>query len=144
MKFPKLSKALLGGFTAAAMAAGSFSAQAGERLSHAVPDWTGGAVICQLIKTILENEYDYKVKSITMPSGAAVYEGIASGDLDFGCESWPSYSTEKEVMITEFGGDGSVQYMGPTGVVGWSTYYVPRYFIEEVAPDLKRVDQLNE
>ena len=142
MKLPKLSKTLVGGLTAAVFMSGSISAHA-ERFSHAIPDWTGGAVVCELVKTILQNEYGHKIKSITMPSGAAVYEGIASGDLDYGCETWPSYSTEKSAMITEYGGDGSVMYMGKTGGIGTSTYYVPKYFIDEVAPDLKSYRELN-
>jgi len=142
MRF-KFTKILASASAALVMLAGSLNVQAGPRLSAPIPDWTGGAVVCSLVQKILENEFDYKIKAITMPSGAGVYEGIAAGDLDYACESWPSYSSSKEIMIKEFGGDGSVKYMGPTGIVGWSTYYVPKYFIDEVAPDLKSYEQLN-
>ena len=143
MKFTPLSKSLVGGLAATLMMASSMTANAGPRLSAPIPDWTGGAVVCKLVQTILEKEYDYKIKAITMPSGAGVYEGVAAGDLDYACESWPSYSSSKDTMIKEFGGDGSVQYMGPTGIVGTSTYYVPKYFIDEVANDLTSYEQLN-
>jgi len=138
-----LTRSAVTGLASAALLAGSLTAQAGSRLSAPIPDWTGGAVVCQLVQQILENEFDYKIKAITMPSGAGVYEGIAAGDLDYACESWPSYSSSKDIFITEFGGDGTVQYMGPTGIVGTSTYFVPKYFIDEVAPDLTSYEQLN-
>ena len=89
---------------------------------------------------------DYKVKRITMPSGPGVNEGIRSGDLDFACETWPSYSTTKEKYVTEYGGDGSVKYFAPVGVVGQSGYFVPRYMVEgadATAPDLKTYEDLN-
>ena len=142
MKLPKLSKTLMAGFTATMLMTGPFSAHA-ERFTHAVPDWTGGAVVCELVKQIITNEFGHKVKSITMPAGSAVFEGVVTGDLDYGCEMWPSYSPEHKVLIKEFGGDGSMAFMGNTGVIGTSTYYVPRYFVDEVAPDLKSWEQLN-
>ena len=137
------SKTMVSSLTATMLLAGSITANAGGRLIAPVPDWTGGAVTCKVAQVILENELDYKVKRITIPSGAGVYEAMASGDMDFACESWPSYSSSKDTMITEFGGDGSVKYLGPTGIIGVSTYYVPRYFVDEVAPDLKSYEQLN-
>ena len=138
-----LTRSAVTALASAALLAGSLTAHAGSRLSAPIPDWTGGAVVCQLVQQILENEFDYKIKAITMPSGAGVYEGIAAGDLDYACESWPSYSSSKDIFIKEFGGDGTVQYMGPTGIVGTSTYFVPKYFVDEVAPDLKSYEQLN-
>ncbi|NKB61042.1 MAG: hypothetical protein GKR95_02505 [Gammaproteobacteria bacterium] len=136
-------KTVVGGIAASILALGALPASAAQRMSAPIPDWTGGAVVCKLVQTILENEMGYKIKAITMPSGAGVYEAIASGDLDYACESWPSYSSSKDIMIKEFGGDGTVQYMGPTGIVGVSSYYVPRYFVDEVAPDLKSYEDLN-
>jgi len=137
------SKSLVSGLSATMLLAGSMSASAGGRLTAPVADWTGGAVTCKVAQVIMEKEMDYKVKRITIPSGAGVYEAIAAGDMDFACESWPSYSSSKDTMIEKFGGDGSVAYLGATGIVGVSTYYVPRYFIDKVAPDLKSYEQLN-
>lgn len=136
------SKTLLGG-AAAALLTVSTSANAGGRLTAPVADWTGGAVTCKVAQVILEKEMGYNIKRITMPSGAGVYEAIATGDMDFACESWPSYSSSKDTMVTKFGGDGSVAYLGPVGVVGVSTYYVPRYYIDSKAPDLKSYKELN-
>ena len=60
-------------------------AQANGVLKTAVNDWTGGAVMCEIIHRILETELDYKIKRIVMPSGPGRDEGIRAGDLDYGC-----------------------------------------------------------
>lgn len=128
------------------------SAQAAGRLTAPDPDWTGGLVTCLVAQYILENEMDYRIKRVTMPSGPGVFEGTRSGDLDFACESWPSYNPAGDKYIKEFGGDGSVAYLGATGIVGKSGYFVPRYVIEgdaargipASAPDLKSYKDLNQ
>jgi glycine betaine/proline transport system substrate-binding protein len=121
-------------------------ASAAKVLTAPVADWTGGAVTCKVIQMILEDELGYTVKRITMPSGPTVREGMIAGDLDFACEMWPSYDPTKEKYVKEFGGDGSVILMGEAGIVGASSYYVPRYMVEgpdATAPDLKSVADLN-
>ena len=136
---------LIGAAAALMMTAGG--ASAGGLLKAPVADWTGGAVTCEIIHQILEGEMGYKVKRITMPSGPGVNEGLRAGDLDFACETWPSYSTTKEKYVTEYGGDGSVDYIAPVGVVGQSGYFVPRYLVEgdgAKAPNLKTHADLNQ
>ena len=123
-----------GSFGAIALAAlltmpGSLSA-AGGVLTAPDPDWTGGIITCRIIGKILENEMGYKIKVLTMPSGPQVDEGLSSGDLDYACETWPSYSTTKQEYIKEWGGDGSVIRLGDAGIIGASVYYVPRYLVE--------------
>lgn len=128
------------------------SANAAKRLTAPDPDWTGGVVTCRVLQYIMENEMGYKIKTITMPSGAGVAEGIRNGDLDFACETWPTYNATKEKYVTEYGGDGSVINLGPTGVVGLSGYFVPRYVVEgdsargipASAPKLKTYKDLNQ
>jgi len=123
------------------------TASAGGVLNTAVNDWTGGAVMCEIVHQILENELDYKVKRIVMPSGAGRDEAIRSGDLDYGCELWPSYSTSNTEHVKEYGGDGSIIKFGDSGVVGVSSYYVPRYLVEgddAKAPDLKTWENMNQ
>ena len=109
-------------------------------------DWTGGLVTCNILINIMENEMGHKVRHITMPSGAGVYEGMRAGDIDFACEGWPSYSSSKDAYMTEWGGDGSVAKLGDAGIIGASSYYVPRYLVEgpdALAPDLKTIEDLN-
>lgn len=124
----------------------STQVSAGGLVKSAVNDWTGGAVMCEIIHQILENEMDFKVKRIVMPSGPGRDEGIRSGDLDYGCELWPSYSTTKEKFVKEYGGDGSILKVSDDGIVGVSSYYVPRYLVEgdgAPAPDLKTWEDMN-
>ena len=148
MKFMKSFKAVAAtGAMVAGFAFGAAgTANASGSLVAPVADWTGGAVTCAVIEYILENEMDYDVERIVMPSGPGVMEGMRAGDLDFACESWPSYSTTKDKYITEWGGDGSVAKLGDAGIVGESSYYVPRYMVEgdgAVAPDLKTWEDMN-
>jgi len=140
-------------FALLALSLGSMpSAQAAKRLTAPDPDWTGGLVTCLVAQYIMENEYGYKIKRITMPSGPGAYEGVRAGDLDFACESWPTYSPTKDKYVKKFGGDGSVSYLGETGIVGVSGYFVPRYVIEgdssrgipPSAPNLKSYKDLNQ
>ncbi len=116
-------------------------------LNSPVNDWTGGAVSCEIVNQIVENEMGFKVKRIVMPSGPGRDEAIRSGDLDYGCELWPSYSVSNTERLEENGGDGSIVKLGDTGVVGVSSYYVPRYMVEgddAPAPDLKTWEDMNQ
>lgn len=138
--------AVLGAGAVALSLAVAAPASASKVLKYAEADWTGGQVTCKILQIILEEEMGYKVKAITMPAGAGVYEGIAAGDLDFACEGWPSYSSSKETYISEWGGDGTVVKLGDSGIIGISSYYVPRYMVEgdgAIAPDLKTLADLN-
>lgn len=146
MNLGKLSAIAVG---AMALSLGAAPAKA-QVLNVPIADWTGGAVSCKILQVILEDEMGYKLKRITMPSGPNVYEGIRAGDLDFACESWPSYSPSKDKYVEHFGGDGTVAYLEPMGIVGNTGYYVPRYLIEgdsergiePMAPDLKSYQDL--
>ena len=122
-------------------------ASAAGVLNSAVNDWTGGAVMCEIVHQIVENEMDFKIKRIVMPSGPGRDEAIRAGDLDYGCELWPSYSKSNTDYVKEFGGDGSIVKLGDSGVVGVSSYYVPRYLVEgddAKAPNLKSWENMNE
>jgi glycine betaine/proline transport system substrate-binding protein len=93
----------------------------------------------------------YKVKTVSIPQGPGVWEGIRAGDLFYNCETWPSYNPTKEKYLSEYGGDGSVVHLGDTGIIGETAYWVPRYIIEgdaargipASAPDLKSFKDLN-
>ncbi len=128
------------------------SVYAAKKLSAAEPDWTGGVVTCRVLQYIMENEMDYKIKQVTMPAGTGVYVAISNGDLDFACESWPSYTPARLTFLEKFGGDGTVAYLGATGIIGGSGYFVPRYMVEgdsargikASTPDLKSYKDLNQ
>jgi len=127
------------------------SVQAAKRLTVPDPDWTGGVVTCRTIQYVLENEMGYKVKTVAIPQGPGVWEGIRAGDLFYNCETWPSYNPTKEKYLSEYGGDGSLTVIADTGIIGETAYWVPRYIIEgdaargipASAPDLKSFKDLN-
>tara|TARA_Y100000768_G_scaffold344121_1_gene290157 strand:+ start:3313 stop:4317 length:1005 start_codon:yes stop_codon:yes gene_type:complete len=123
-----------------------------KRLTAAVPDWTGGEITCQVAVAILEEELDYKIERIVFPSGTGLWEAIATGDIDFACESWPSYAEADDVMINmdlvydgevvkSYNGDGSINAY-TTGIIGMSDYYVPKYFVD-ANPDFNDWNDLN-
>lgn len=124
-----------------------------KTLTAAVADWTGGELTCQVAVSILENELGYTVKRKIFPSGTALWKEIADGNIDFACESWPSYAEADDIMlndtyiqdgkvILDYKGDGSVELLGTSGIIGSSDYYVPRYFVD-ANPGFKDWKDLN-
>lgn len=124
----------------------STPAFAHEPVKIAQADWTGPVVVCGIIAKILTDEMGVSVRRTALPVGPVTHEAVIAGDIDLGCEDWPSYNQTKEIYISEFGGDGSEIYLGETGNEGNTGYFVPRYMVEgdnPVAPDLKSVTDLN-
>ena len=132
----------------------SFSSASADRMTRAVADWTGGMVTCEVAEQILEQELGYKIDSIVFPSGTGLWEAVADGsDIQFACESWPSYAEADEVMInqdliydgkvvkSDYSGDGSIEAY-TTGIIGSSDYFVPKYFVD-ANPDFKDWTDLN-
>lgn len=127
------------------------SVEAAKRITVPDPDWTGGVVTCRTIQYVLENELGYKVKTVAIPGGPGVWEGIRAGDLFYNCETWPSYNPTKEKYMTEYGGDGSIISLADSGIIGETAYWVPRYMVEgdsargipASTPDLKTFADLN-
>ena len=140
----KLSKKISALILSVALLIGSFGqANAAKRLHAAIADWTGGIITCEVAVAILEREMGYKIKQTVFPSGTGLWEAIAAGELDFACESWPSYAEADTVMLNEdliyegkvvgtYSGDGSVDLLGTAGIIGMSDYWIPRYAAEEL------------
>ena len=129
MKLTKRISALILSFVL--LLGGLTQANAAKRLTAAVADWTGGEISCQVAVTMLEEELGYKVKRVVFPSGTGLWEAIAAGEIDFACESWPSYAEADSVMMKEdliyegkvvgtYDGDGSIDLLGTVGVIGMS------------------------
>jgi glycine betaine/proline transport system substrate-binding protein len=139
----KLTKTISALFLSLVLLVGSFgTANAAKRLHAAIADWTGGIITCEVAVAILEREMGYKVKQTVFPSGTGLWEAIAAGELDFACESWPSYAEADSVMLNEdliyegkvvgsYSGDGSVDLLGTSGIIGLSDYWIPRYAAEK-------------
>ena len=139
----KLSKSISALILSFVLLLGTFTQANAKRLTAAVADWTGGEISCQVAVTMLEEELGYKIKRVVFPSGTGLWEAIAAGEIDFACESWPSYAESDSVMLKEdlvyegkkvgsYSGDGSVDLLGTVGVIGMSDYYIPRYAAEEL------------
>ncbi len=136
MKLSKIISAMILSFV---LAISSFAnANAAKKLTAAVADWTGGEISCQVAVSMLEEEMGYKIKRVVFPSGTGLWEAIAAGEIDFACESWPSYAEADSVMLKEdlvyegkkvgsYSGNGSVDLLGTVGIIGMSDYYIPRY-----------------
>ena len=115
-------------------------------------DWTGNLIQGKIAELVLTEELGYEVEYVFLPAGPPAWEAMLSGDIDVAFEFWPTYAPERHHYITEFGGDGSVEYFGDTGLVGKSGWYVPRYVIEgdesrgieAMAPNLESWEQLNQ
>ena len=139
----KLSKSISALILSFVLLLGTFTQANAKRLTAAVADWTGGEISCQVAVTMLEEELGYKVKRVVFPSGTGLWEAIAAGEIDFACESWPSYAEADSVMMKEdliyegevvgtYNGDGSIDLLGTVGVIGMSDYYIPRYAAESL------------
>ena len=136
MKISKIISALILSFV---LVLSSFAqANAAKRLTAAVADWTGGEISCQVAVSMLEEELGYKIKRVVFPSGTGLWEAIAAGEIDFACETWPSYAEADSVMMKEdliyegkvvgtYDGDGSIDLLGTVGIIGMSDYYIPKY-----------------
>ena len=131
--------------------AGPGSADSKGLIKFHEADWTGNLINGKIVEILLTEHLDYEVEYVFLPAGPAAWEAIVAGDIDVAFEFWPTYSPERHQYIAEYGGDGSVEYFGETGLVGKSGWYVPRYMlegdesrgIEAMAPDLESWEQLN-
>ena len=139
----KISKKISALLLSLVLLVGSLGQANAKRLHAAIADWTGGIITCEVAVAILQDELGYKVKQTVFPSGTGLWEAIAAGELDFACESWPSYAEADDVMFNEdliydgkvvksYKGDGTVDLLGTTGIIGLSDYWIPRYAAEEM------------
>ena len=139
----KISKKISALLLSLVLLVGSLGQANAKRLHAAIADWTGGIITCEVAVAILQDELGYKVKQTVFPSGTGLWEAIAAGELDFACESWPSYAEADDVMFNEdliydgkvvksYKGDGTVDLLGTTGIIGMSDYWIPRYAAEEL------------
>ena len=94
----RLSKTISALFLSFVILFASLTQANAKRLHAAIADWTGGIITCEVAVAILEREMGYKIKQTVFPSGTGLWEAIAAGELDFACESWPSYAEADDVI----------------------------------------------
>lgn len=115
-------------------------------------DFTGNNVDVKLVELILSEHMGYEVETTFLSMGPEGWVAIAADEMDISMEYWPAYAPEMNEYLTEFGGDGTVAYLDPIGIIGESGIWVPRYVIEgdaergieASAPDLKTWEDLNQ
>lgn len=123
-------------FALALAACGGSTAANKITLKLAENAWTGSSVNVNVAKILLTEQLGYKVELVTIDENAQ-WAALSNGDLSASLEVWPSghaanvkqYIDEKKV----------VENLGPLGVVGKISWYVPTYVVQE-HPELASVD----
>src|SRR4051812_45193255 len=98
--------------------------------------WTGSSINVNVAKILLEEKLGYKVEIVTIDENAQ-WAALGSGDLSASLDVWPSghaanvkqYIDDKKV----------VENLGPLGVVGKISWYVPTYVVKD-HPELATAD----
>jgi glycine betaine/proline transport system substrate-binding protein len=90
--------------------------------------WTGSAVNVHVAKILLEKELGYSVELVTIDENAQ-WAALANGDLSATLEIWPSGHAEN---VKQYIDDQKVvENLGPLGVVGKISWYVPKYLVDQ-------------
>ena len=127
-------------------------AQSKGTVKLAEGDWTGNLLQVNIAKIILEEHMGYEVDLI-FADYTAQWVSIASGDLHMALELWQeSTLPQMEKYLEKYGGNGEIDFLGDTGVIGETGYYVPTYVIkgdasrgiDPACPQLENWKQLNE
>ncbi|MEI8307532.1 MAG: ABC transporter substrate-binding protein [Chloroflexales bacterium] len=90
--------------------------------------WTGSSVNVNVAKILLEEQLGYKVELVTIDENAQ-WAALASGDLSATLEVWPSGHAEHIKLYIDT--QKVVENLGPLGVVGKISWYVPTYMVEQ-------------
>lgn len=92
--------------------------------------WTGSSVNVNVAKILLEEQLGYTVEIVTIDENAQ-WAALANGDLSATLEIWPSGHAENRKQYIE--DQKVVEDLGPLGVVGKISWYVPTYMVEQNA-----------
>ncbi|MBK9940387.1 MAG: ABC transporter substrate-binding protein [Kouleothrix sp.] len=98
--------------------------------------WTGSSINVNVAKILLEEKLGYKVELVKLDENAQ-WPALSNGDLSASLEVWPSGHADN---IKQYIDDKKlVENLGPLGVVGKISWYVPTYVVQE-HPELATVD----
>ena len=114
-------------------------------------DWDGQLVTTAVAKILLEEEMGYTVEQkFAAADSAAMFTGMESGDFHFACCNWPSFSAAflEDFVDTK----GTVERIGPMGIIGSNGWFLPRYVVEgdasrgiaAMAPDLVSYEDMSQ
>jgi glycine betaine/proline transport system substrate-binding protein len=90
--------------------------------------WTGSSVNVNVAKILLEEQLGYPVEIVTIDENAQ-WAALANGDLSATLEIWPSGHAENRKQYIE--DQKVVEDLGPLGVVGKISWYVPSYVVDK-------------
>ena len=146
LKYTLLATALMLGGSFTGANAASYCAD-GKTVTFAGIDWESGALITEVMKSILSKGYDCKVDSI--PGNSVTLEqATANNDVQIFAEEWIGRSD----VWNNASAAGQVTSVGKTFVGASEGWFVPEYLIKgdeargitAAAPDLKSVSQLSD
>lgn len=89
--------------------------------------WTGSSVNVNVAKILLEEQLGYTVEIVTIDENVQ-WAALASGDLSATLEVWPSGHAENRKQYIE--DQKVVEDIGPLGVIGKISWYVPNYVVD--------------
>lgn len=90
--------------------------------------WTGSSINVNVAKILLEEKLGYKVEIVTIDENAQ-WAALSNGDLSASLEVWPSgHAANVKKFIEE---QKVVEEIGPLGVIGKISWYIPSYLIEQ-------------
>lgn len=146
LKYTLLATALMLGGSFTSASAASYCAD-GKTVTFAGIDWESGALITEVMKSILSKGYDCEVDSI--PGNSVTLEqATANNDVQIFAEEWIGRSD----VWNNAAAAGKVTSVGKTFVGASEGWFVPEYLvkgdeargIKAAAPDLKSVSQLSD
>jgi glycine betaine/proline transport system substrate-binding protein len=114
--------------TGATASSGGASNASKPTIKLAENSWTGSSINVNVAKILLEEQLGYKVEIVTLDENAQ-WPALASGDLSASLEVWPSgHAANVKKYIDE---QKVVENLGPLGVIGKISWYVPTYVVEQ-------------
>ncbi|KPV51151.1 hypothetical protein SE17_22845 [Kouleothrix aurantiaca] len=120
----------------AACGSGGTASQAKIPLKLAENNWTGSSINVNVAKILLEEQLGYKVELVTIDENLQ-WAALGKGDISASLEVWPSgHAANVKQYIDD---QKVVENLGPLGVVGKISWYVPTYVVQD-HPELATID----
>lgn len=125
---PRILLIVLLALIAALAGCGAPAAEPKIPIKLAENPWTGSSVNVHVAKILLEEQLGYTVEIVTIDENAQ-WAALASGDLSATLEIWPSGHAENRKQYIE--DQKVVEDLGPLGVVGKISWYIPSYMVQQ-------------
>jgi glycine betaine/proline transport system substrate-binding protein len=90
--------------------------------------WSGSSVNAYVAKILLEQQLSKEVEIITIDENS-MWAGLATGEISACLELWPSGHQENVAEYVDK--QKVVENIGPLGVIGKISWYIPTYLLEK-------------